>query len=106
YKGSLIAMMVELLAGPLIGETLSFETAAKDNSDGGPTCGGELILAMDPNLIGTPDLWADHGEKLFKKILSQNEVRLPGDRRYNNRPMATKDGVLVSSKILDEIKSL
>ena len=36
YKGSAIAMMVELLAGALVGETFSYETAAKDNKDGGP----------------------------------------------------------------------
>ena len=33
YKGSSIAMMVELLAGALIGENFSFETAAKDNNE-------------------------------------------------------------------------
>ncbi len=44
YKGSGIAMMVELLAGALVGDNFSFETAAKDNNDGGPPSGGELIL--------------------------------------------------------------
>ena len=46
YKGSSIAMMVELLAGALIGENFSFETAAKDNNDGGPPSGGEFIIAI------------------------------------------------------------
>ncbi len=36
YKGSGIAMMVELLAGALVGDNFSYETAAKDNNDGGP----------------------------------------------------------------------
>ena len=36
YKGSGIAMMVELLAGALVGDNFSYETAAKDNKDGGP----------------------------------------------------------------------
>ena len=48
YKGSSIAMMVELLAGALIGENFSFETAAKDNNDGGPPSGGEFIIAISP----------------------------------------------------------
>ena len=51
YKGSGIAMMVELLAGALIGENFSFETAAKDNNDGGPPSGGEFILAISPEKI-------------------------------------------------------
>ncbi len=48
YKGSSIAMMVELLAGALIGENFSFETAAKDNNDGGPPIVGEFIIAISP----------------------------------------------------------
>ena len=51
YKGSSIAMMVELLAGALIGENFSFETAAKDNNDGGPPSGGEFIIAISPDKI-------------------------------------------------------
>jgi len=51
YKGSSIAMMVELLAGALIGENFSFETAAKDNNDGGPPSGGEFIIAISPEKI-------------------------------------------------------
>ena len=51
YKGSAIAMMVELLAGALVGETFSYETAAKDNNDGGPPSGGEFILAISPEKI-------------------------------------------------------
>jgi len=41
-------MMVELLAGALIGENFSFETATKDNNDGGPPSGGEFIIAISP----------------------------------------------------------
>ena len=51
YKGSGIAMMVELLAGALLGEAFSYETAAKDSNDGGPPAGGEFILAMSPDKI-------------------------------------------------------
>ena len=46
YKGSGIAMMVELLAGALVGDNFSYETAAKDNNDGGPPSGGEFILSL------------------------------------------------------------
>ena len=37
HKGSAIAMMVELLAGGLIGEAFSYEARERDNGDGGPT---------------------------------------------------------------------
>ena len=106
YKGSSIAMMVELLAGGLIGESFSFEAAARDNGDGGPPQGGEFMLAMDPNLFGDANGWADHAEKLFDKIKDQDGARLPGARRHNNRKDSATNGVAVSNIILDKISAL
>src|SRR4029453_3401302 len=48
YKGAAIALMIELLAGALIGEVFSFEASASDTNDGGPPVGGELLIAIDP----------------------------------------------------------
>ena len=36
YKGSAIAMMIELLAAGLVGDLFSFEAKEEDNNDGGP----------------------------------------------------------------------
>ncbi len=85
YKGSHIAMMVELLAGPLLGETVSFETKERDNNDGGPPAGGQFILAMSPEITaGTPD-WGTGADSLFDKLKSFDGLRLPGERRHKNR---------------------
>jgi delta1-piperideine-2-carboxylate reductase len=84
YKGSAIAMMVELMAGPMVGENLSFETKENDNGDGGPPQGGEFILAISPQIMGGSN-WADHAEKLFTKLESMEGIRLPGSRRHNLR---------------------
>jgi len=84
YKGSAIAMMVELLAGALVGEWFSFETKQHDNNDGGPPKGGEFILAMSPNKIAGPN-WNKHADKFFRKMKSMDGVRLPGERRHKNR---------------------
>ena len=43
YKGSAIAMMIELLAAGLVGDLFSFEAKEADNNDGGPARGGEFI---------------------------------------------------------------
>lgn len=85
YKGAALAMMVELLAGPLIGETLSFETAAGDNNDGGPPRGGEFIIAIDPGGARGGSGFTEHAERLFAEMLKQDGVRLPGDRRAKAR---------------------
>tara|TARA_Y100000590_G_scaffold469728_1_gene659369 strand:- start:2794 stop:3795 length:1002 start_codon:yes stop_codon:yes gene_type:complete len=84
YKGSAISMMVELLAGALVGETFSYETAAKDNNDGGPPSGGEFILAISPEKIAGTG-WNEHAEKFLIKMSEMQGVRLPGARRHKNR---------------------
>lgn len=84
HKGSAISMMVELMAGPMVGEGFSFEAGEGDNGDGGPPQGGEFILAIDPKVMGG-DNWAEHAEKLFERLEAIDGIRLPGQRRHKLR---------------------
>lgn len=106
HKGSSIALMVELFAGALIGESFSFEAAARDNDDGGPPRGGELIVAMNPALFGDAQGWADHAEKLFEQVLAQEGTRLPSDRRYQSRARTTTAGISLHADLHDKLVSL
>ena len=103
YKGSAIAMMVELLAGALIGETFSYETAAKDNKDGGPPSGGEFILAISPEKIAGSN-WDKHADQFFIKMKSMDGVRLPGERRHKNR--LDKGPRHINTDLVNKIKTL
>ena len=103
YKGSGIAMMVELLAGALLGEAFSYETAAKDSNDGGPPSGGEFILAISPDKISAGD-WNKHSDEFFNKMKSMEGVRLPGERRHKNR--SDKGPRNINEELVNKIKSL
>ena len=103
YKGSSIAMMVELLAGALIGENFSFETAAKDNNDGGPPSGGEFIIAISPEKISGKG-WDKHADEFFNKMSAMDGVRLPGERRHKNR--LDKGPRNINEELVNKIKSL
>ncbi len=103
YKGSSIAMMVELLAGALIGENFSFETAAKDNNDGGPPSGGEFIIAISPEKI-SGNGWDKHADEFFSKMSAMDGVRLPGERRHKNR--LDKGPRNINEELVNKIKSL
>ena len=103
YKGSGIAMMVELLAGALVGDNFSFETAAKDNNDGGPPSGGEFILAISPEKISGSG-WNIHADEFFNKMKSMEGVRLPGERRHKNR--LDKGPRNINEELVNKIKSL
>ena len=103
YKGSGIAMMVELMAGALVGDNFSFETAAKDNNDGGPPSGGEFILAISPDKLSGND-WNKHADEFFEKMKSMEGVRLPGERRHKNRE--DKGPRNINEELVNKIKSL
>ena len=103
YKGSAIAMMVELLAGALVGDNFSYETAAKDNKDGGPPSGGEFILAISPDKIAGSG-WAKHSEQFFTKMESMDGIRLPGERRHKNR--LDKGPRKINKELIEKIKKL
>lgn len=92
YKGAAIALMVDLLAGPLIGEVSSWEAGIEDNGDGGPATGGELILALDPGRLGAADA-IERGERLFAALLGMEGTRLPGERRLAARARTPTEGV-------------
>jgi len=105
YKGGAIALMVDLLAGPLIGEVASFEAGEQDNGDGGAATGGELILALDPVRFGGEDA-VDHGERLFERMLAQEGVRLPGDRRLIARAETPEAGIEVPLVLYEKVQEL
>ena len=95
--------MVELMAGALVGDNFSFETADKDNNDGGPPSGGEFILAISPDKTAGTN-WQEHAEEFFKKMSSMEGVRLPGERRHKNR--LDKGPRIINSALVEKIKSL
>ena len=104
YKGSHFSMMIEFLAGPLVGETTSFLTKENNLDDGGPPLGGELIIAMAPEIISDLDDWEKNSEPFINKLSNLNGVRIPGKRRHNNRE--TRNSVEVNSDLLQKIYSL
>ena len=103
HKGSAIATMVELFAAGLTGEQFSFEAGENDIEDGGPARGGELLLAMSPNLIAGSD-WESHCESFFTRLSDLDGVRLPGQRRHHNRQnTGTRK---INANLLRDIKQL
>lgn len=104
HKGSALAAMVELLAGPLIGDMTSAESIAADRGRGGSPIGGELVIAIDPaGFLG--DAVAEHlkrAETLFASIEEQG-ARLPSARRYAARAASLNEGVRIPAALYDDI---
>lgn len=107
YKGSALAAMVELLAGPLIGDFLSSESMAHDAGRGGHPYHGELIIALDPASFlgaGLSDAMA-RAEGFFADYASGG-ARLPSQRRYEARPGSIANGFPMPRALYEEILAL
>ncbi len=107
HKGSALAAMVELIAGPLIGDLTSAESLAADAGRAGSPIGGELVIAIDPaGFLGDalqPAL--ERGEVMFDAIVSQG-ARLPGARRIAARARSEVEGVLIPYALYHDILGL
>ena len=107
HKGSALSTMVELIAGPLIGDMTSAESLAFDDGAGSAPYGGELIVAIDPaGFLGAAA--ADHiarAEAVFDGITGQG-ARLPSQRRYEGRVRSLVNGVTIPRALYDDIRAL
>src|SRR3546814_1672583 len=94
--------MVELIAGPLIGDMTSAESLAADGGAGASPLGGELIIAIDPEgfLGGAAAGHLTRAEQLFDGITGQG-ARLPSERRYQARERSLR-----SEEHTSELQSL
>lgn len=105
YKGASIALMVELLAGALIGENLSVDSSEHDKHNVGAPFGGEFLFAIDPAHCGSSN-YAQVAEGLFAQIQAMPGTRLPSTRRYKQRSQNEAQGVAVSARLLSEVQGL
>lgn len=103
YKGSALSMMIELLAGPMVGETVSAETAERDNGDGGPPQGGQFVLAMSPEKISGLNS-STQCEAFFERYVAMDGTRLPGQRRQANR--ADTGPRAVNAELVDRLRAM
>jgi LDH2 family malate/lactate/ureidoglycolate dehydrogenase len=107
HKGSALAAMVELIAGPLIGDLTSAESLAYDAGSKSSPYHGELIIALDPRrFLG--DATLEHlarAEALFQGIEGQG-ARLPSQRRYESRVRSLVEGVQVPEALYRDLKAL
>lgn len=107
HKGSALSAMIELMAGPLIGDLTSAESMAFDAGVGATPCHGELILAFDPKVFLGSE--AEHhmarAEAMFDAIVGQG-ARLPSQRRYKARVRSLAEGVTIPRALYDDLRAL
>ncbi|ROL64868.1 Ldh family oxidoreductase [Pseudomonas vranovensis] len=107
HKGSALAAMVELIAGPLIGDLTSAESLAHADGSKASPYHGELLIALDPRrfLGEAADQHLARAEAVFESIEGQG-ARLPSARRYTARARSLVEGVEIPQALYNDLRAL
>jgi delta1-piperideine-2-carboxylate reductase len=93
HKGAAFGLMIELLAGVLIGQPTSLEAGREDYGDDRLPRGGVMLIAFDPARFGDAEGWRAHAKAFETELRGLEGVRLPGDRRIAERARMASAGV-------------
>ncbi len=103
YKGALLALLVDVLAGGLAGPNFAYQASAFGDNEGGPPDVGQMFLAIDPAAFG--DSFGPRLEAMLAAMAADPGVRLPGEARLAHREKAAREGVLVPADLLATLEA-
>ncbi len=107
HKGSALSTMIELIAGPLIGDLTSPQSQAFDAGAGVAPYHGELVIVLSPDVFlgDAKDRYLANAEQLLGGITAQ-DARLPSSRRYAARERTLREGIRRSATQYDILRRL
>lgn len=104
HKGAGLALMVDILAGGLTGSHFSFEASSFGDCEGGPPRTGQLMIAINPAMLGGANFMGRMEVLLTAMLASGDEIRLPGARRLAAR-LAHQAHIEVSNETISLIEA-
>jgi (2R)-3-sulfolactate dehydrogenase (NADP+) len=107
YKGMLLGLLVDLLAGVLSGPNCSFQAPVFKNNSGGEPRVGQFFIAISPHSF-TPGGGSAYGERIetmLSALADEPGVRLPGGRRHEFKCRAQQQGVEVAIELIDKLEA-
>jgi len=106
YKGMLLGLLVDVLAGVLSGPNCSFQAPVFKNNSGGEPKVGQFFIAVSPGDItpGGGRAYTQRVEAMLAALVAEPGVRLPGARRHQFRARAAANGVEVPLSLIDRLE--
>ena len=106
YKGMLLGLLVDVLAGVLSGPNCSFQAPVFKNNTGGEPKVGQFFIAINPGDItpGGGSSYHTRIETMLAALAAEPGVRLPGARRHEFRVLADAKGVEVPLSLLEKLE--
>lgn len=104
-KGTMLALIVEIICCTLTGAAFSFENDSYFEPGGKPRI-GHALLALDPQALAGGDDYLERIEFLVTHMLEQEGVRLPGARRHAAASRARDEGIEITDALRGELAAL
>jgi delta1-piperideine-2-carboxylate reductase len=101
YKGSSIAMLVEILCAALVGGNFSHEVDLSKHPGAATPHTGQSVILIDPNVgRGSIPSFVNRLEGLIAAMREAGQERLPGDRRLAARKNSARNGIPIRADML------
>lgn len=105
-KGAMLALVVELLCCALTGAAFGFEADSFFSETGNRPAIGQTFLVIDPGALAGAEVYGARLETLVAKMLEDEGVRLPGERRLQNEAQAREAGITVPEDLYAKVVAL
>ncbi|MGH8805323.1 MAG: Ldh family oxidoreductase [Polaromonas sp.] len=105
-KGSMLALMVELLVTAVIGARFGFEASSFFVDEGNPPRIGQAFIVIDPGALAGPEVYFERMETVIAEMLLDEGVRLAGARRLSLEIKAQQSGLDIPDALKSQLDRL
>jgi ureidoglycolate dehydrogenase (NAD+) len=107
YKGYAMALVIDLLCGPLVGNTFGTHLTSMFGEVERPQAIGSFFIVIDPaRFAGGPAL-AAQVEAMARELAAEpGSPRMPGDPEYEVAAQRERDGIPVEPALLEMFKAI
>lgn len=105
-KGSMLALIVELLVTALVGAQFGFEASSFFVDEGNAPRLGQAFILIDPGALAGRDVYFERMETLISEMLVDDGVRLAGARRTALEQIAKTQGLNIPDALHMQLESL
>jgi (2R)-3-sulfolactate dehydrogenase (NADP+) len=105
-KGSMLALVVELLVTALTGAQFGFEASSFFVDEGNAPRIGQAFILIDPAALAGSDVYFERMETLIAEMLIDDGVRLAGARRATLERKARAAGLEIADGLFDQLNEL
>lgn len=105
-KGSMLALIVELLVTAVVGAQFGFEASSFFVDEGNAPRIGQAFVVIDPGALAGHDVYYERMETVISEMLQDEGVRLAGARRASLEAQAMLAGLTIADTLKNQLDTL